>query len=482
MADATLAAPQRALLESEYDNMLSCVRCGLCLTSCPTYVLSLHEAEGPRGRVAMARALAEGHLQITPDLVEHEQNCLVCDACTAICPAGVHMDPLQVALRTAIEPHRRRPPWQRALRAFVFRRLFPNMALFRLLVRLIGLYQGLGLQWLARRTGLLQLLGLKETEAFLPRIPSRFVVPKGETYAAQPVRSPKSEVGTDGRLRTSDFGLRTSDLKVSFFAGCVMSTALADVDRATIRVLQRAGCDVVNTAGQGCCGALNAHGGDLEGARAMMKRTIAAFEPGGDTPVIVNSAGCGAMLKDYAHHLRDDPEWANRAAAFTARVRDVTEFLATRDLPLHSLNSSTSPPASTETALPLATPEMAGTPSMPAARATTVVYQDPCHLAHAQRISRQPRALLGAIPGVDVREMAESGLCCGSAGIYNVTNPDESRCLQQRKLDNALATGAEIIATANPGCLLQLQSGLRERGSAVQVKHVVELLDEASAP
>src|SRR5436190_8256833 len=344
MIGERLALPQRALLESEYDNMLSCVRCGLCLTSCPTYVLSLHEAEGPRGRVAMARALAEGHLTITPDLVEHEQNCLVCDACTAICPAGVHMDPLQVALRSAIEPQRRRPAWQRVLRSFVFHRLFPNLAIFRLVVRAIWLYQTLGVQWLARRTGLLRLLGLKDTEAFLPRIPPRFVVPKGETYHASEHPNPKSKI-------------QNPKSTVSFFAGCVMSTALADVDHATIRVLQRAGCDVINTAGQGCCGALNAHGGDLEAARAMMKRTIAAFERDGDTVVIVNSAGCGAMLKDYAHHLRDDPQWAARAAAFTARVRDITEFLATRDLPMHGLNGSMGAPAIGAMLLPPGTSE-----------------------------------------------------------------------------------------------------------------------------
>jgi glycolate oxidase iron-sulfur subunit len=350
------------------------------------------------------------------------------------------------------------------------------MALFRLLVRLIGLYQALGLQWLARHSGILRLLGLKETEAFLPRIPRQFVVPKGEVYPAQSVRSSqRSALSKESGTPTDKRDPRTESRQlVSFFAGCVMSTALADVDRATIRVLQRAGCDVVSTAGQGCCGALNAHGGDVEHAREMMKRNIAVFEQAGQaegtdadaqgTPIIVNSAGCGAMLKDYAHHLRDDPEWAARARAFTARVRDVTEFLATRDLPLHQ------PPAS-----PNGTATSAG-------GAKAVVYQDACHLAHAQRISQAPRALLRAIPGVQLREMAENGLCCGSAGIYNVTNPAESRRLQQRKLDNALATGAQTIATANPGCLLQLQSGLRERGSAVQVKHVVELLDEATAP
>ena len=237
-----------------------------------------------------------------------------------------------------------------------------------------------------------------------------------------------------------------------------MSTALADIDRATIRVLQRAGCAVVNTAGQGCCGALNAHAGDLPTAQELARRNIAAFEQT-EGPIVVNSAGCGAMLKDYAHHLRDDPQWAERAEAFSARVRDVTELLATRI------------GAVGEPSLPLRRPLQA-----------SVTYQDPCHLAHAQRITQQPRKLLRAIPGLELREMAESALCCGSAGIYNVTNPGESRQLQQRKLDHALATGAAVIATANPGCLLQLRSGLAERGSAVQVKHVVELLDEASAP
>src|SRR5687767_9799222 len=429
-----LGAGELNLLGSEYGNMLSCVRCGQCLTSCPTYVLSGREAEGPRGRVALARAVHEGVLPITPELLQHEQNCLVCDACTAVCPAGVHMDPLQVALRAAIEPQRTRGVTERIVRHLVFRRLFPNMGAFRLLVRLIWLYQRTGLQLLARSLGILKLLGLDKTEAFLPRVSGAFLVPHGETYPSQ----------TDERT------------PVSFFAGCVMSTALAGIDRATIRVLQRAGCDVINVDRQGCCGALNAHGGDLPTALNLAKRTIASFEQDGHegaTPVIVNSAGCGAMLKDYAHHLRDDPEWAHRAAAFSSRVQDATVFLATRTLPLH---------ASTDE--------------------VRVTYQEPCHLAHAQRIREQPRTLLQFIPGVTLCEMAESTLCCGSAGIYNLTNPVESRQLQQRKLDNALATTPDVIATANPGCLLHLQSGLTERRSPVQVRHIIELLDEASTP
>ena len=491
---SALTLDQRALLGSEYDNMLSCVRCGLCLTSCPTYVLSLHESEGPRGRVAMARALAEGRLEITPDLLEHEQSCLVCDACSAICPAGVHMDPLQAALRTALEPAQRRGPVERALRGFVFRRLFPNMALFRTVVRLLGLYQRLGLQWLARQTGILRLLGLKDTEAFLPQILGQFVVPRGEVYESE-VRSPKSEVRGDEhlRLRSPDRGMSE---RVSFFAGCVMSTALAGVDRATIRVLQRAGCSVVNTAGQGCCGALNAHGGDLDGARTTMQRNIAAYEADGETPIVVNSAGCGAMLKDYAHHLRNDPAWAERARAFSARIQDVTEFLAPRVTRLPFAPSAASPGNSNSSGGPQTTGTDAGAAaggqlgdgstemvarSAISAPPMTIVFQDPCHLAHAQRITQPPRTLLRAVPGAQLCEMAESALCCGSAGIYNVTNPDESRRLQQRKLDHALSTGAGTIVTANPGCLLQLQSGLRERGSDVQVKHIVEVLDEATA-
>jgi glycolate oxidase iron-sulfur subunit len=443
-----LDAFQRDLLGSEYGNMLSCVRCGQCLTSCPTYVLSGREAEGPRGRVALARALHDGVLPLTRDLLVHEQNCLVCDACTAVCPAGVHMDPLQVAFRTAVEPTIRRGVSERLIRRLVFRQLFPNMGLFRAFVFLLWVYQALGIQKLARALGIVRLLGMKDAEGFLPRVQRPFLVPKGEIY---PPEGPIDVAGT-GVVTEPASGESAAAASVTFFAGCVMSTALADIDRATIRVLQRAGCEVVNTAGQGCCGALNAHGGDLDAALVMARRNIEAFERDGTSAIVVNSAGCGAMLKDYAHHFRNDATWADRAKAFSVRVKDVTEYLATRTLP-------------TRRSLDVA-----------------VTYQEPCHLAHAQRISQQPRALLRSIPGLELREMAESSLCCGSAGIYNLTNPAESRQLQQRKLDHAADTKAQVIVTANPGCLIQLQSGLAERADNTAVKHIVELLDEATAP
>jgi glycolate oxidase iron-sulfur subunit len=414
------------LLRSEYQNMLACVRCGQCLTSCPTYVLTMDEAEGPRGRIAMARALADGQLRLTPDLLRHEMNCLVCDACTAVCPAGVHMDPIQVVLRQAIGA-----PAKRSAPARLGFGLLTDLGRLRLATRLLALYQRSGLQRFARASGLLKPLGLAEAEAMLPeRVSASPLVPDGQTLPAEPA---------------------PGGAKVAFFVGCVMSTALADLDRATVRVLRRAGCDVALTRGQGCCGALHAHAGDLATARRMVRRNIAAFE-GTDDPVVANAAGCSAMLKDYAHHLRDEPGWAERAAAFATRVVDVTELLAARELPFR--NRLDAP----------------------------VVYQDACHLAHAQRITVQPRALLRSIPGLELRELAEPGLCCGSAGVYNLTNPTQSGQLRARKVEHVLATGARIVATANPGCLLQLRAGLERRGSDVRVKHLVELLDEATAP
>ena len=402
--------------------MLACIRCGLCLTSCPTYVLTLHEAEGPRGRVGMARALAEGNLQLTPDLVEHELNCLVCDACSAVCPAGVHMDPLQVVLRSTLQAEARAKWKVRLLRAVVFAWLFMDMRRFRLFARLMRVYQRSGVQWAARHLGVLKLLGLEDSERLLPDISSRFVVPRGETYPSDAAKP------------------------AAFFAGCIMSTALADIDRATIRVLQRSGFTITNPQKQGCCGALHAHGGDLPRALELAKRNVEAFE-GAEGPIVVNSAGCGAMLKDYAHHLRNDSSWKARAQAFSERVRDLSEVVPADALPIER---------------PLD---------------KRVVYQDACHLLHAQRISRQPRELLKRIPGVRLAEIDEAALCCGSAGVYNVTNPVQSKQLQRRKLDRIAAVQPDLFVTENPGCLLQLRSG-----TDTAVKHLAEVLDEATAP
>ena len=421
------------LLSLEYENMLACVRCGQCLTSCPTYVLTGREAFGPRGRIALARALVEGHTTVSADLIASEESCLVCEACTAVCPAGVQMQSLQVRVREAIEPMVERSLSERLKRHIAFHYVLGHLTILRLVVWFLWVYQATGLQHALRKIGLLRVLGIADAESYLPRVSRRFVVPRGQVLPAE--------------TKTSASPKPT---RVAFFAGCVMSTALASIDEATLRVLRRAGCEVSLTKGQVCCGALQSHNGDLKSFQVLAMQNVAAFERDGEGPIVVNSAGCGAMLKHYAHELAHDPEWAERAKVFSARIQDITEVLVDRELPMRrSLD-------------------------------LTATYQDPCHLAHAQRIRQQPRQLLKAVPGLKLREMADSTLCCGSAGIYNLTNPKEARQLQDRKLDNATVTGARVLVTANPGCLLHLRSGLARRRSDIEVKHIVEILDEAS--
>ncbi|HET8628311.1 MAG TPA: heterodisulfide reductase-related iron-sulfur binding cluster [Thermomicrobiales bacterium] len=408
----------------------TCVRCGFCLTSCPTYLETRVETSSPRGRIYLMKSVSEGRLDVTSAGFVHQMyECLDCRACEDVCPSGVQYGKIVEPARTQVERHIRRPLAQRLLRKATFEVLFPNMRLFRLQSSLFRLYQRSGAQWLVRQTGLLKPLGLAETERFLPRISGRFFVPEGQVYPAA------------GERRA----------RVALFAGCIMSTAFARVDRATARVLARNGCEVVVPPAQGCCGALNVHGGDLASARAMMRRNIAAFEDLGVDAIIINAAGCGSTLKEYGHLLHDDPEWADRAAAFAAKVKDVSEFLAGLGL--------------------------VGELGRIEARVT---YQDACHLAHAQRITKPPRQLLAAIPGVELVEMPESSLCCGSAGIYNITNPGMSRRLMERKARNVRSVTPEIVVSGNPGCMIQLQTGLERAGAAhVKVKHLTEMLDEA---
>ncbi|NTW01768.1 MAG: (Fe-S)-binding protein, partial [Oscillochloris sp.] len=270
-----------------------------------------------------------------------------------------------------------------------------------------------------------------ETEAMLPPLRGTATVPQGQIYPAQ------------GQRRYS----------VAILTGCIMSTAFSQVHDATIRVLQKNGCEVILPPDQGCCGALHTHGGDLDGGRELARRNIAAFEGLGLDAIIVNAAGCGSTLKEYEHLLHDDPAWRDRAEAFVRKIKDVHEFLAEIDLNTTDLGR-----------LELC-----------------ITYQEPCHLAHAQRITAQPRALLAAIPGLELREMPESSLCCGSAGIYNITQPEMAAALGARKVSNALTTGAHVIVTANPGCAMQLAGELRRRGETVHVRYIVELLDAAYA-
>jgi glycolate oxidase iron-sulfur subunit len=418
------------------DVINGCVHCGLCLSACPTYRETGLEMASPRGRIYLIKAVADGRIGMESEIFQEQMSlCLNCRACEAVCPSGVQYGQILEASRMQIEQARadgRLPPhpWLVVLmRSGTFGVLFKRLELFRLFSRLIWLYQRSGVQQIARRSGLLRLLALAEAEALLPPISDTFVVPQGQIYRAE------------GATR----------YHVALLTGCIMSTAFAEVHAATIRVLCKNGCEVILPPDQGCCGALHIHGGDMQGGRELARRNIAAFEALGVDAIIVNAAGCGSTLKEYAHLLGDDPAWAERARAFAAKIKDVSEFLAGIELNTRDLKP-----------LPL-----------------TVTYQEPCHLAHAQRISAQPRTLLKAIPGLVLKEMHESALCCGSAGIYNITEPEMAAQLGNRKLDNAEASGAEVIVTANPGCQLQLAGGLRTRGSSMQVRHIVELLDQS---
>jgi len=433
------------------DIINTCVHCGLCLATCPTYRETGLEMSSPRGRIYLMKAVDEGRIGLESEVFQQQMSeCLNCRACEAVCPSGVQYGAILEASRAQLEQARAsgaigpaqgagatpppgtlppRPLWQRALRGAVFGALFKDMGLFRAFSGSMKLYQRSGAQWIARKSGLLKLIGMADMEQMLPALSPHFVVPQGQIYPAE------------GPRRYS----------VAVLTGCIMSTAFADVHAATIRVLQKNGCEVILPPGQRCCGALHTHGGDLDGGRELARQNIAAFEGLGVDAIVINAAGCGSTLKEYGHLLHDDPEWHTRAVAFSQKVKDVHEFLAGIELNRAALGR-----------LDL-----------------QVTYQEPCHLAHAQRITVQPRTLLRAIPGLELREMQESALCCGSAGVYNVTQPEMAARLGARKVNNALATGAHVIATANPGCALQLAGELRRRGEAVQVRYIVELLDES---
>jgi glycolate oxidase iron-sulfur subunit len=374
------------------------------------------------------RAVADGRLELTAPIFDEQMyQCLNCRACEAVCPSGVHYGPLVEAARSQLEQHRSRPVWQRAARAFGLGWQFGDIRRLRVLVGALRLYQRSGLAAVARRSGLLRLLRVAEIEAMMPAIPGSFLTPGKEEWRPQQAR-------------------RSARL----FNGCVMSTVFADVNRAAGRVMSHNGVAVDVPRGQQCCGALHVHSGMMSEARMLARQNIAAFDASGVDPIVVTAAGCGAVLKEYGYLLREDAEWAERAARFSERVRDVTELLAAEELrpPSHRVDR-------------------------------TVTYQEPCHLAHAQRITAEPRRLLRAIPGLKVVEMAESSLCCGSAGIYNLIRRKMAEELGDRKAARIMATPALEVVTANPGCAMQLRASLRRAGSHLRVRHIVELLDEA---
>jgi glycolate oxidase iron-sulfur subunit len=419
------------LPELEYGDLLKCVHCGFCLPSCPTYAELGQEPDSPRGRIYLIKALADGRIDLADSVAEHLSLCLGCRACESACPSGVPYGHLIEAARAELEARRPGSPGRRLLRRAAFDGLLPRPALLRLVAGAVRLYQRSGLQRLVRASGLLRLLpaSLEASEALLPPLPP--AGPGGALPEVVPAR---------GARRAC----------VGLLHGCVQDAVFRPHNEATIRCLVRQGVEVRIPRAQGCCGALHAHAGEPERARALARATIRAFEAPELEAVVVNAAGCGAHMKAYGHLLREDPAWAGRAAALAGKVVDVTEYLAGAPL------------AEPLGPLPL--------------RAT---YHDPCHLAHGQQVRSAPRALLRAVPGLELVELGEAEMCCGSAGIYNLTEPVMAQRLLDRKMAHVEATGAATVVTANPGCILQLAAGLRARGRAGEVLHVVEVLDRA---
>jgi len=407
-----------------------CVRCGLCLPTCPTYLETMVETSGPRGRIGLIKAVGEGELDLlSPGFVHQMSECLDCRACEAVCPSGVMYGQLVETARTQIERASRPAlaPHVSFARFVALRVLFTNMAVMRLAASLLRFYQHSPLQSAVRASGLLRTFKLQESERLAPPISKRFFVPADQRYPAAKER-----------------------MTALLHTGCVMHVAFAHVHEATVRVLQKSGCSVVVPRGQGCCGAIAVHAGEMQQGRELAKRNIAAFEKSGADVYVVNAAGCGSALKEYGRMFASDDRWSVRAERFSKCVRDVNELLDELGL----------------------APELGNVNQ-------TATYQDACHLAHAQRIAAAPRRLLQQIPGLTLREMAESSVCCGSAGVYNLTQPDMARRLQMRKISNIESAGADLVITANPGCALQIAAGLSAAGNATPVVHVVEMLDRS---
>ncbi|HJT58564.1 MAG TPA: heterodisulfide reductase-related iron-sulfur binding cluster [Ktedonobacteraceae bacterium] len=457
-----------------YDLMRQCIHCGFCLPTCPTYAVLGVEMDSPRGRIYQMQAVAEGRMEISPEFVDHMYCCLGCRACETACPSGVQFGKLIEAAREQIQLEVAHTPptnghWQtkdelpepqgtpnfplheredksprlenlteRLLRRFFFDLMLPSRLVTSLVFAGLKIYQRSGLQRLAHRTGLLDVVN---------GLPTPF---QGQLKTPEELMPAASGDLLPALLPETTPALGRRRYRVGFISGCIMDQVYRNINEATIRVLAANGCEVITPPDQSCCGALHVHAGEAERGRQLARHNIDVFEPYNCDAIIINSAGCGSNLKEYGHLLRDDPLYAERANAFSAKVKDVSEFLASIDL----------------------NREMGAVPR-------TITYHHACHLFHGQKIKQQPVQLLKTIPGLTVVDLKEADWCCGSAGIYNITNQEMASQLLERKMNNIAATEATVIVTANPGCMMQIALGARERGIELDVVHPVQLLDEA---
>ncbi|MBI3406715.1 MAG: 4Fe-4S dicluster domain-containing protein [Acidobacteria bacterium] len=414
-------SPDRATME----DYLRCVHCGLCLNHCPTYRLWGLEADSPRGRIRQMLLVEEGKMSLGDTFVKHIDLCLDCRACETACPSGVEYGKLVESARAEINLHYQRPLVSSTLRNLAYRHLLPYPGRIAALARILRIYQGSWMQRLARGSGILRLLGMEQAERIQPTVEREFFFSRlGRTF---PASGPKRA-------------------RVAFFAGCLAQVTFARLNDATIRVLTANGCEVVVPEGQLCCGALPAHAGVRDVAQNLARTNMDVFLRENFDAIITNAAGCGSTLKEYDDLLAEDADYAEKAKRFTGKVKDVSEYLVELGL---------RPPARKLEA--------------------RVTYQDPCHLAHGQKIRSAPRDLLRAA-SAELVEMPHSDHCCGSAGIYNVVENQLSMQILDAKMEDVASVPAEVIATANVGCMLQLRAGVARRGLKREVKHVIELL------
>ncbi len=457
-----------------YDLMRQCIHCGFCLPTCPTYALLDVEMDSPRGRIYQMQAVAEGRMEISQEFVDHMYCCLGCRACETACPSGVQFGKLIESAREQIQLEAAHMPLfngtrqakqeaaepagtedfslheytesspateslsERLLRRFFFDLMLPSRLVTSLVFATLKMYQRSGLQSLAHRTGLLDAVNALPTPL------------RGQLKTPEELMPAASGNLLPQPLPEITPALTRKRYRVGFISGCIMDQIYRDINEATIRVLAANGCEVITPPRQQCCGALHVHAGEAKRGRQLARHNIDVFEPYNCDVIIINSAGCGSNLKEYGHLLRDDPVYAARASAFSSKVKDISEFLVSIDW----------------------NREM-GTLQR------TITYHDACHLFHGQKVKQQPRELLNAIPGLTLVNLKEADWCCGSAGIYNITNQEMASQLLERKMNNIKATGASVVATGNPGCMMQIALGAKQRGIELEVVHPIQLLDEA---
>ncbi|MBM4761022.1 (Fe-S)-binding protein [Bacillus sp. B15-48] len=419
------------------DELLNCMRCGFCLPACPTYIESGYkETHSPRGRIALMKAVVDGIIEPDEEVERSLDLCLGCRACEPVCPSGVKYGFLLEEARDIIQQNKKHSAPVRLVRKVIFDELFPHPNRMRTAMGLLSFYQRSGLQTVARKTGVMKLFpdSLSTMERVLPKVPTMKQMKNRPEHLAP-------------------IGKQTK--KVAFFKGCLMDTMFLETNDATMKLLQHAGCEIVTPQEQACCGALHGHSGEKSSAKELAKRNIQAFEDFEVDYIITNAGGCGAFLVDYDHLLKDDPEWKDRAKAFTDKIKDISQILY--ELDFHKK-------------VDLKLPHQ------------IITYQDSCHLRNVMKTASAPRALLQAINGSEYREMKDADRCCGSAGVYNIVESEMSMQILDYKMEQTKATHATTIVTANPGCLLQMKLGIEREGLADKMRavHIVDLLLEAA--